>query len=80
MSLQPDSGAKALFKSFFTFGALQIAEWLVAGVVIWFLSRWIPMWVLAVGIVLVLVGILMLGNRQDPQKRADMLKDIAPPK
>jgi hypothetical protein len=54
--------------------------WLVAGVVIWFLSRWIPMWVLAVGIVLVLVGILMLGNRQDPQKRADMLKDIAPPK
>lgn len=80
MSLQPDSGAKALFKSFFKFGALQMGVWLVAGTVLWFLSRWIPLWALAVGIVLIVGGMLLLGNPQDPKKRADMLKDIELPK
>jgi hypothetical protein len=80
MSLQPDSGAKALFKSFFTFGAMQIALWVVAGTAIWFLSRWISLWVLAAGIVLIVVAMLVLGNPQDPKKRADMLKDIESPK
>jgi hypothetical protein len=31
-------------------------------------------------IVLLLLGVLFFGNRQDPNKRAQMLKDIDPPK
>ncbi len=36
MSLQSESSVRALLKSFFTFGALQIVVWLIAGVAIWF--------------------------------------------
>ncbi|MBP6242073.1 MAG: hypothetical protein KA389_04630 [Hydromonas sp.] len=80
MSLQSESSVRALLKSFFTFGALQIVVWLIAGVAIWFLSRWIPLWILAFGIIAILGLLLILGNPQNPQKRADMLKDIEPPK
>ncbi len=80
MSLQPDNGAKALLKHFFTFGALQMLVWLVIGAVLWFASRWVPIWVLGLIIVAILGAVLLLGNPQNAQKRADMLKDIPPPK
>ena len=80
MSLQSESSVRALLKSFFTFGALQIVLWLIAGTVLWFVSRWVPVWVLALGIIFILGLLLVFGNPQNPHKRADMLKDIEPPK
>ena len=80
MSLQSESSVRALLKSFFTFGALQIVLWLIAGTVLWFVSRWVPVWVLALGIIFILGLLLVFGNPQNPQNRADMLKDIEPPK
>lgn len=80
MSLQSESSVRALLKSFFTFGALQMVLWLVVGTAMWFASRWVSLWVLALGIVFILGLLLIFGNPQNPQKRADMLKDIEPPK
>ena len=76
MSFQPNTGASELLKSFFKFGALQMVVWIVIGGLLWFASRWVPIWALALGIVLVLFAILMLGNPQNAQKREQMSANI----
>lgn len=80
MSLQNDDGIKGIAKYFFTFSALNLVIWVVGGTLLWWLSRWIPLWLLGVVIVAATVAVLLFGNRQDSDKRARMTDDIRPPK